>query len=736
MRNRFLRLVAALALTSAGANAQTASEPTPQADTPKASAPGSALPGAPATAPAAIVPEADLANQVDVGVRGTIFGDNSDRARFQRYRDLGNGAFLDRFRFTRQTDQWLFNAQADNVGYLDQRFSSAFNAYGKVKASFEWNQIPLFYSQDTRTPYTSTTPGVLRLDAALPLGVQNKTLTLADVAAAAAPFDMRMKRDVADFKLTYSMTKDLDVNVTAKNTTKNGQQPWGATFGFSDAVEVPVPVDHRTTDLGANLEWSNGPALLRLGYDGSFFRNNISTLVWDNPIIGVDSATAGPSQGRMALWPNSDVNTGSITGSITLPARSRATAYVSIGNWSQNDPLIPFTINSQLPVIPLDRTTADAKAVVTATNVNFTSRPTSMVWFSVRYRSYDFDNQTPVFHVANTVGYDTAVESFAPGSTSPYSYSRRTLDADVSLTPITYAAFRVGYTREVDDQTFRSFATTTQDTVRASIDATGVRWLTLRAVYEHAKRVGSGLDEQTLDDIGEQISLRQFDISDLTSDRFSTILMVTPMSQLSFNASISAGREDRPATAFGLRSNDNTSYSVGFDFVPRDPVSLGLNYTYESYDALQGSREANPGVQFNDPTRDWTTDGTDKVHTLTASADFLKAIPRTEMRFAYDYSRAQSVYVYGLAPNTTLPPVVQLPPVLNQLQRATADVRYHLTRHVAVGLAYWFDKYDVNDFALGPATLNTLAQPSFLILGYVFRPYTAQTVMGRLTYLW
>ena len=119
----------------------------------------------------------------------------------------------------------------------------------------------------------------------------------------------------------------------------------------------------------------------------------------------------------MALWPNSDVNTGSITGSVTLPARSRATAYVSIGNWSQNDPLIPFTINSQLPVIPLDRTTADAKAVVTATNVNVTSRPTSMVWFSVRYRSYDFDNQTPVFHVANTVSYDTTAARYAYGGT-------------------------------------------------------------------------------------------------------------------------------------------------------------------------------------------------------------------------------------------------------------------------------------------------------------------------------
>jgi hypothetical protein len=43
----------------------------------------------------------------------------------------------------------------------------------------------------------------------------------------------------------------------------------------------------------------------------------------------------------------------------------------------------------------------------------------------------------------------------------------------------------------------------------------------------------------------------------------------------------------------------------------RATVSLGLNYTDESYTALQASRQASPGVQFNDPTRDWTTDGRD-----------------------------------------------------------------------------------------------------------------------------
>src|SRR5262249_37584524 len=130
----------------------------------------------------------------------------------------------------------------------------------------------------------------------------------------------------------------------------------------------------------------------------------------------------------------------------------------------------------------------------------------------------------------------------------------------------------------------------------------------------------------------------------------------------------------------------------------------------------------------------------DKVHTANASIDLLKVIPRTEIKVAYDYSRAKSTYVYGLAPNTTIATPVQLTPVLNELQRGTADGRYFLTRQVAVGLVYWFDKYRVDDFALGP--VNSLSQPAtaatptLMMLGYFYRPYTANSVMARLTYLW
>ncbi len=676
-------------------------------------------------------------NFADFTVRATSF-DGTDRGRFERYRDLRDGGTLDVLRWTKVTDSHWFNIQADHVGYRDQRFAGFINDFGKVKASFEYNQIPLFFSETTRTVFS---PGEgqdnqLRLADSLQLGLQNKTFPYASVDGLATPFDMRLTRNIADFKMTYSATRSLDFNIAIRSTGKDGTQPWAGSFGFSDAVELAVPVQTRTTDLGLGLEWANDRASARVGYDGSFFRNDVGTLVWDNPLRATDSPTLGPVQGRMALWPDSNMNSANVSGLVNLPANSRATAYISVGNWTQDNVLLPFTVNSALPNIPLDRPTSDTQARVTAMNYSFNSRPVHDVSINARYRSYDFDNRTPVFHVANTVSYDTTVAAFAEGGTSPYSMTRKTFDADLSLTPLRYSAFRVGYTHEVIDQTFRTFDSTGEDTIRLSADASGINWLMLRAVYEHAKRTGQGFDEQSLDDIGEQVSLRQFDISDRTSDRFSLVTQITPVSAFSINGMASAGKEDRGATVFGLRSNDNNAYELGFDYVPMSSISLGASYTWEKYTSTQASRQANPGPQFNDPTRDWTTDGADKASTVAASMDLLKLLPKTDIRVGYDYSHAESQYIYGLAPNTTLAPVVQLPVVINELQRATADVRYHFTKKFSAGLMYWFDKYSVNDYAMGAQTLNTIAQPSFLMIGYLYTPYTANTVQGRFTYYW
>jgi hypothetical protein len=92
--------------------------------------------------------------------------------------------------------------------------------------------------------------------------------------------------------------------------------------------------------------------------------------------------------------------------------------------------------------------------------------------------------------------------------------------------------------------------------------------------------------------------------------------------------------------------------------------------------------------------------------------------------------------VYVLPANTTLQPVEQLPNVVNELHRATLEAKYFLGRHLAASLSYWFDKYDVDDFALGPDTVSQIALPGGTLLGYAWRPYTSHTVWVRLSYFW
>jgi hypothetical protein len=100
---------------------------------------------------------------IDFG--GRFLTVDGDPARLQRYRDLRDGAFLDGFRYRRERERWLFEAAAENVGYRDQRYQAAFNAYGKLRTWFEWTQVPLFYSVDTRTAYSGgSAGGVLVLD--------------------------------------------------------------------------------------------------------------------------------------------------------------------------------------------------------------------------------------------------------------------------------------------------------------------------------------------------------------------------------------------------------------------------------------------------------------------------------------------------------------------------------------------------------------------------------------------
>ena len=666
---------------------------------------------------------------------GRVTGLSGDPARFQRFRDVRDGPTLDRVRYERRKESWQFLAALDHVGYRDQRYTAGFNQYGKVKASFQWDQVPFFSSTDTRTPYTSPLPGVFRLNDIFQAAVQGAAATTSVFASDLRRFDLRSQRNTADARLDYRATRALDLRFSFTSTDRTGTQPWGASFGQSNAVELAVPIDRRSNDVNATAEWSNDRAMGRLAYDGSWFNNHIETLIWDNPLRASDAAGL-PSQGQMALWPDSTAHTVSAAGSLGLPGRTRAFGYVSAGSWLQDAALLPFTVNSAIAPMALSRTTAKADARIVAMNYRLTSRPTPKLWLNGQFKSYNYDNRTPRFLEGQYVGLDSSIVTSATGGSEPFGYVRHFIDLDASYTPLTFAAVRVGYGREHDDRTFRHFEATTEHTVRASLDSTGLAWGSMRLQYEHGERTGKGLDEEVFSDIGEQVSLRQFDISDRRRDRLTALVEVVPVSALGFNASAGVGRDHRPGVAFGLQDNDLRTFSVGVDANRKDAVLLGTQYSFEHYATLQRSRQASPGPQFDDPTRDWSTDMGENVHTATASLDLPHVAPRTAARLAYDYVHANARYVYLLPATSTLVRPQPLPPVRNKMQRATADLLYSLSQQLGIGVGYWYDSYDAEDFARSPGTLDSPFFPALINLMNLNRPYRAHTASVRLIYRW
>jgi len=214
------------------------------------------------------------------------------------------------------------------------------------------------------------------------------------------------------------------------------------------------------------------------------------------------------------------------------------------------------------------------------------------------------------------------------------------------------------------------------------------------------------------------------------------LVQVVPIAPRVVSASAGVGQEHRPDASVGLQDNDVRTFSIGVDATRKDTLVLGTEYSFEHYGTLQHSRQANPGPQFDDPTRDWSTDMNENVHTITSSLDLPHLARRTAARFAYDYVHANARYVYLLPANTTLAQPQQLAPILNKMQRATVDVRYSLSPQFGLGAGYWYDSYDAQDFARSPGTLDSPFFPALINLMYVNRPYHAHTVSARLIYMW
>ncbi|MDO8835882.1 MAG: MtrB/PioB family outer membrane beta-barrel protein [Vicinamibacterales bacterium] len=761
MRNRVMSVTAALLLASATvAMAQATAE----------KGPGGASP---------------VSGTIDVGFRtGSVTG---DEARLERYRDLRNGAYTN-ISFGKETETYVFNLGAQNVGYRDQRYALDF-ANSKVTVGASWNSTPLNYCDNCLTPWVESAGNVWTLDAAARTAVQSRVPGVLGIAnnystsqqvsiyrGLAKPFELQQRRDVAAGALTYAATADLGLTVGVSTTRRTGYQPFGMAFAFNNANELPLQIDDRTNEVSAAVEWTKPKGMFRAAVEHSMFANEFNAIEWDNPLRATDFSNgllppSGPwdnsaysngnsaARGRMSAWPDNSMTTVSFMGLYKLPRRTTINGTVAVIQMGQNDDLIPWTTNSVInqPLVwsafpnlaQLERPTAEQKVRAVNALMNLTSRPTRKVGFQLKYRHNTHANMSRLFNSTQFVRLDGV--PYAGGSeTHPHSVVRDTVDAAVSFSLPAMTTLRVGYGYDNFSRTGRAHNDVRDNALRATVDTVGNQYLSLRVGYEMVNRKGFGFSIHSIEDSAGQPGLRFYDEADRDRNRANVGVTLTPTDTINVTASMSYGKDEYggPGLEFGLLDNKNTSYNVGVNFMPVSTMSFGANVGRDEYNAFQKSRNANPAPDpsWRDPNRDWTMTNDEAVNNFDVYVDLLRAITKTDIRIAYMFSDSDNAFLFG-GPRIPVLAAVRdangfntfeaLPNVTNKWQQLSADVKVQATEKIGFAVTYYYERLDISDFA----TINIAGtdQPRIdylggLTTGYGNRPYKGSTGVFRILY--
>ena len=291
-------------------------------------------------------------------IGGRLSSVSGDPARWQRYEDLRDGLLFTDARYERlweDTGQ-LFRASADKVGWRDQRFTGLFERPGLFRVSGFWDEIPQFYSVDT-------THGIhvgraRRADDARrdPVGNPERSgepeCVCADFAAV-RPAGAARHRAWRSSRSPPS--PNLDLSTTYRMQRHVGELPWGASFGFSNDVEVPLPYNSRANDFDHRRRMDQPAPHAARGLRRVVVRQPRRHARLGQPAAPRRCGVELPGRGRMSLWPSNQAQTVSFGGFTKLSRRTQLTGFVSYGVWTNDSTLQPFTINAALPTLPLPR---------------------------------------------------------------------------------------------------------------------------------------------------------------------------------------------------------------------------------------------------------------------------------------------------------------------------------------------------------------------------------------------
>ena len=678
---------------------------------------------------------------------GTQWWDQSTReAKYQEFGDYPNGPYLESFMLRDALWGGQYALVGTNALRADQ---STALTYRKPRwtASLEYAQTPHNFSYFSISPYRQSAAGVLVLPDTLQKTIQDGPASayaavMSDALKAAGRTPLGFRTDLTRARLRGRLAPGLEFDLRGVRRKRSGNKAYGGSFGFSSAIEIMEPINQTMSEGEARLSYYKNRLSLEAVGGVSAFENQVDALIWDNPRRLDDSPTAGSSRGRIDLYPENRTVRGSLSAAIQFQRRTSLNASVGISQTVQDDEWLPFTINSamlQPDTFPLPGTNTDGKAVVSTQDVRLTSQPTKMIGGVLRFRRYDYDNQTEEHTIPGSVAYDQSW-SATPRTSHPFGHTVMTYGADVTFHPVSKITVTGLAEHTERERTHREVTDDAEDVLGVKVRVRPASSFEATASYRTASRELEAFHEEDYQNaVGafiEQPNLRRFDVADRDQEQATAGIGWSPNERVSLSLSGEFLRneykdddamDDFPNTThLGLLDEVRRAVSTDGSFHVNDKIDLSAGYGWGMIYSNQRSRESSSSTLQGADSTNWQARLKDWFTYATGTVEWRPVVDKVTVSTTFLFERSPGTFRLTNFKGTA----IDLPTTRYLREGLGTEVWYHVDESLSLG-GYWaWEQFEVDDFANAdvPLLFPTTGSVTALFLGDETRDYRANRV--------
>jgi len=630
-----------------------------------------------------------LSGWLEMGGRGVLGDDHS--AKFLEYRDPHEGVFgAADFTLQDLDDLHYLHFGGFDMGEKDADYFLEGGRFGHWGISGAYSLLPHNYSNQALSPYLGVDSGKLFLPGAPPADTAGfESLVTSSAVDAKLGFDAN-EANVGAF---YKPNQDTELRAGYRALDRDGRRPDQITFGFSNFVHFPEPVDEHTREGSAELLFARDSYSLGASYTLSYFDNHFRSFQVENPA----PFAGGSSLGAIAAAPDNLSHMISLSGSTVLPTPfvSRLAGTIAYGFRRQDESFVALTVNPLSTPAPLPASNLGGDVRPLLANFVFTARPARAFDVTARYRIYDYDNKSNEILFTQTSTTDAGLtaetrRSFAPSfitQNAGVQGAYRITSAAKATLAFNWEHWDRGPEREV--RHLDEFSP------EARLDYRAGSWARFQTSYVYRTRTGSSYDELAPFDAIEPgvphspltPPIRKFDEADNHSHNLQLLSQFFLRENVDLTLTGDMHLTDWTQGDFGLLSDDR--WDVGFElsYHPHPRVEISAYYSYDWIAMLMRSA-ASGGTAV------WRSQEQDTAH--TGGIDLtLQLVPERVLFSAGFFIQAGNGRNQT---NGTPPDAVDFPEIADTLWAANTSLRYRYDEHLSLIARYRYESYDQHDW--------------------------------------